>query len=500
MTYWEKRAIETVKRMEGRVKDAVPELMESFKAAQRDLQKEINSFYGRYAAENQITFAEAQKQLNFAELRAFRGNLKEYQALAKKSIGTYNLQLNNLSTKARITRLQALEFECDTVLQRLYQEMQENVNRAVTEVYTNQFYHSQYDIEQYTGFQHVFSKVSQAAIDRAIAAPVQGADISTRLWRQDVDTGFKIRQTLNQMFVTGKPPQDFAESLQKIIGKRDSEGNLTGKKYEAYRLLYNESSYASSQANLEAYRVDGIGEYEICAVLDLKTSQICRGQDSKHYPLDKAVVGETINPFHVNCRTTTIPYIEGLKTTRMARDLKTGKSVRVKKQSFHEWYQGNIDKYGEQFVKSEELKLKNERSDFTQYEKYKVLLGANAPKSFANFQELKYNHGEEYEGLKLSAKGRNHLQKQLAYIYSGEKQFIPQNALIKSVKTIAGKSTDVIIRAENRLITEHGGEKGEWLKCVGKVESDKYIFDVHWYELNKIQYETKLKYRKERKI
>lgn len=42
------------------------------------------------------------------------------------------------------------------------------------------------------------------------------------------------------------------------------------------------------------------------------------------------------------------------------------------------------------------------------------------------------------------------------------------------------------------------GKKGEWKKRIGKVESDKYIFDVHWYESDSKQYDVKLKYGKEK--
>ena len=39
-------------------------------------------------------------------------------------------------------------------------------------------------------------------------------------------------------------------------------------------------------------------------------------------------------------------------------------------------------------------KIRNQESDYEQYEKYKAVLGENAPKSFADFQELKYNSGD----------------------------------------------------------------------------------------------------------
>ena len=41
--------------------------------------------------------------------------------------------------------------------------------------------------------------------------------------------------------------------------------------------------------------------------------------------------------------------------------------------------------------------------------------------------------------------------------------------------------------------------ENEWAKMVATIKSDKYLFDVHWYEYDGIQYEMKLKFRKENK-
>jgi len=344
-SYWETRAADSIGRMESAANGAIPELVKSFEASKRDLIDQIEHFYARYAKDNKITLAEAQKVLSLTELRNFRGNLKEYERLARASIGTFDLQVANLSTKARITRLQALETQCDAILQALYQEQRRQIEGVAESVYTEQYYHRLFDIERYTGFQFEFSKPSAAAIKRVIAQPIYGADISQHLWRQDIDTGFKIRSTLNQMFVTGKPPQYFAEELQKAIGavRVDADGKVTGtgKKYEAYRLLYNESAHANGQADLDAYQEDGLDEYEFIATLDTRTTPECQEHDGKHYTVSEAVEGVNYPPLHVNCRSTTAPYIPDLKTTRMARDPVTGKSVRTTAKDYGEWREQN---------------------------------------------------------------------------------------------------------------------------------------------------------------
>ena len=101
--------------------------------------------------------------------------------------------------------------------------------------------------------------------------------------------------------------------------------------------------------------------------------------------------------------------------------------------------------------------------------------------------------------LRVQRKYQKSLQSQLAYVYNGEKQFIPAKSIFKNTKIIAGNGSKTELRVAEKLAKKYGGTASEWSKYVGKIESDKYIFDVHWYE-NKSgnQYEAKLKARKEK--
>lgn len=343
-SYWEQRAIDSIGRMESAVNGQIPDLVKAFEQARKDLNDIVFQFYARYAANNQISLSQAQKVLSLSELKDFRGSLKEYEKLAKEAIGTFNLEVENLSVKARVTRYEALLTQCDAILQELYQEQKKQIEGVAKDVYTSEYYHRLFDIEKYTGFQFQYAKLADSAIKKVIEQPVFGMDISEHLWRQDIDTGFRIRKILNNMFVTGKPAQEFAEQLQKQIGavRVDKDGHVTGtgKKYEAYRLLYNESAHAVNQAHLQAYRDDGLDEYEIVATLDKATCSICAPMDGKHFPVSKAVEGENHPSFHVNCRCTTAPYIEetaGNTYKRMARDPNTGKSVKTTARTYEEW-------------------------------------------------------------------------------------------------------------------------------------------------------------------
>ncbi|MEA5134644.1 MAG: minor capsid protein [Candidatus Fimivivens sp.] len=406
MTYWQQRVIDADVRKEQAIAKALPELLSHMQDARRSLEKEVNAFYTRYATNNKITLAEAQRVLSLSELADFKGDLKAFKKLAKQSIGTFNLQLENLSVKTRVTRLEALLAQCDAVLQNCYQQQKAAIEGAAGTLAQEQYLHALYDIEQYTGFQFPFSQLSNARISKMLQMPVQGVDISSSLWRQDFDTGYQIRRVLNNMFTTGRPPQDFAKELQRIIGRRDAEGNLIGKTYEAYRLLYNEASHVSEQAKLAAYEDDDIEELSIDTTLDSKTCSDCSPRDGKVIKVKDAVEGETVPPYHVYCRCTTVPHIPeaqgAFTSTRAARDPETGKTVRVKAESYEDWRVGLEKRIGADKLTAAEKMSRKESSDFRQYEKYKEILSKDAPKSFASFQDLKYNDIEKWVEVKAS--------------------------------------------------------------------------------------------------
>ena len=93
----------------------------------------------------------------------------------------------------------------------------------------------------------------------------------------------------------------------------------------------------------------------------------------------------------------------------------------------------------------------------------------------------------------------NYLQNKLNYIYYGEKNFIPKYTVFKNTpKSVAGKNTSKPLRVEKELIRKFGGKKGDWSKKVVKIESQKYVFDIHFYQKGKKQYMAKVKSRKER--
>ena len=267
----------------------------------------------------------------------------------------------------------------------------------------------------------------------------------------------------------------------------------------ATNLLMTEYSQFARLSNTDCLNDLGVEEYEIIETLDDHTyEKKCREMDKKHFTMNQLKVVINAPPFHNRCRGTKCPYFNNEFTAnikRAARNPGMGETVYVDDMSYTEWKDKFVKEKGKETWDYYEKSTKNKGADKEQYEKYKSVLDKNAPKSLEEFQKLKYTNGEKWDELKSEVKGKSWLQCQLQYNYNGEDLFIPDKTIIENSRTIAGKGSKTEIRVVDKLVSEFGGKPEDWKKRVSKIESDKYIFDVHWYELGRIQYDMKLKYR-----
>lgn len=69
-------------------------------------------------------------------------------------------------------------------------------------------------------------------------------------------------------------------------------------------------------------------------------------------------------------------------------------------------YEGWYDKYvitNKNYVAKQKM-LKNKSSDIKQYDKYRKILGKDTPRTFEDFQSLKYNDSKKWKSLKRKAR------------------------------------------------------------------------------------------------
>jgi len=300
-----------------------------------DIEKELSKFYARYAVENQISLAEAQKVLNTKELSEFRLSFEEYLAMAQiNTDGRYAKELANLSKKVQITRLQSLQAQIQMQLDGMYEKYQEETADILGSTYEANYYRSIYEINSKLGIGVDFALLNPELVEKAINFPWSGMSFSERIWGQKDRLVSNMQNVISQGLIQGK-------SIQKMtadISRRMEVGYA-----DAHRLIMTETSRVINQGTLDGYRKSLVVEmYEYLAELDVHTSDICRGLDGQKFKISDAEIGSNYPPTHPNCRSTTVAYFGDDSAARVARDF-TGQTYNVPAgMKYQEWYDTHV--------------------------------------------------------------------------------------------------------------------------------------------------------------
>ena len=121
--YWARR----MKNMEGALLDQsysyVENLDPQFRAAEAEIERQMSVWYRRFAANNDITLADAKRLLNSDELAEFRWTVEDYIKHGEENAltGAWMKELENASARVHISRLDALKIQLQQQAEPLFQ-------------------------------------------------------------------------------------------------------------------------------------------------------------------------------------------------------------------------------------------------------------------------------------------------------------------------------------------------------------------------------------------
>jgi SPP1 gp7 family putative phage head morphogenesis protein len=312
--YWKKRSEQIANTHFKKADDYILQLHLEYLEAQTSIQKDIEVFYSRFALNNTITLDEARRLLNSSQLSEFKMSLKEFTRKAKNNEnGKWERELNNVSYKVRISRLQSLQIQIRNHIEQLYSSQQNDTTGLLTDIYKETYHRNVYEIFKGIGTGIDFAKIDDKTLKTVLNTPWLGENYSSRIWHNKEKLIMELQTNLTQSFIRG----DSIEKTSKIIADR-----MGVSKRRATTLINTESANIASRATTDGYAASGVvDEYEILATLDLKTSDICRSMDGKVFKVSEREINVNAPPFHANCRTTTIPYFDdAVEEKRIARD------------------------------------------------------------------------------------------------------------------------------------------------------------------------------------
>jgi SPP1 gp7 family putative phage head morphogenesis protein len=329
--YWAERALNELLMGERSVLEYEDALLQAYTIALREIKKDIDAFFTRYAKQNKISYAEARKRLTTPELKEFQALVNRW--LHEARLGRWSFDyikyLEKLAGAKYVSRLEMLEADVRYQIELIEQRKHIDMTDLLSINYLAAYYERSYTLAHGAEIAVRFNAVSKAGVEKAIKTKWSQYNYSQTIWN-DRD---RLVRTLSTII-----PQSFSRGLSS-----NQLGDMIAKEMDASRnrgrtLARTEVNYVCNQADLDAYKIAQIQEYEYLATLDARTSEVCRGLDGTIHKVSHAKVGVNFPPMHPNCRSTTVPHFaDQVVEDRVARD-EDGRTIKVPRRMTQEQY------------------------------------------------------------------------------------------------------------------------------------------------------------------
>ena len=349
--YWKKRfeLLEQSQNQQGL--QCYADIEKQYRQAQKQIESQISVWYQRFAKNNNVTLTEAKRMLNAKELAELKWDVNQYIQYGEENAinGTWVKQLENASARFHISRLEALKLQVQQSVEVMFGNQLDSIDSTMRQVYRSGYYHTAFEIQKGVGVGWDFTTLDDKQISKVINRPwaADGKNFSERVWGNRQKLVNELNQTLTQNIILGKDPQ---KAIDDIARKMKTSKSAAG------RLVMTEEAFFNSAAQKDCFAELDVEQFEVVATLDSHTSDICREMDGKHFPMSQWEVGVTAPPFHVWCRSTTVPYFDDEFDSvgeRAARDEETGKTYYVPSDmTYKQWQKSFVqgDKTGLQKV------------------------------------------------------------------------------------------------------------------------------------------------------
>ncbi|MDM9589512.1 minor capsid protein [Pseudomonas asiatica] len=195
-----------------------------------------------------------------------------------------------------VARLRRTFVTIDKLIADEYELMSETLRRELGDLFV---YESEFT-SKLLGFDFSSSLVTEKLVESIVSNdPFDGKILGEWLDEQKLATQIKVKQTIRLGVLNGLSTGKIVDALYVEPGNP-----FVGARRNAEIMVRTASAHVTSQASLKTFERVGFGAYQLSAVLDSRTTPVCRALDGKVYKVtDK---GRKVPPFHPGCRTVMI--------------------------------------------------------------------------------------------------------------------------------------------------------------------------------------------------
>lgn len=319
--YWTERALQQEQNAQIVADRYMAQIGQSLADYKHQLVSEIEKFYARYAVDNKMTHAEAKQYLTDKERREFKHvTLERFREMALNP-DTPTPLLDALGYRHRISRKEALLAEIERLTAELYGKpdgIHDKVTEALSDVYIKGKIHQAKNLAHFGIIEKPILGVD--AVKHKMASNWSGKTFSTNVWGHEEATYKAISDILNKGLTGGWSIDRIARALSERTGVAY---------HRADTLVRTETTFYNNLATLDAIKELGGDHYEIVAVLDSRTSEICQSENHKVYSVKEYEPGRTAPPFHVRCRSTIRPAVKSDKKGKTDKTDRTEEAEQI---------------------------------------------------------------------------------------------------------------------------------------------------------------------------
>lgn len=199
-----------------------------------------------------------------------------------------------------VARLRKTFVTIDKLIADEYELMSETIKRELGDLFA---YESAFT-SKLLGFDFSNDMVTEKLVESIVSNdPFDGKILGEWLDEQKLATQIKVKQTIRLGVLNGLSSSKIVDALYAEPGNP-----FLGAKRNAEIMVRTASAHVTSQASLKTFERVGFGQYQLSAVLDSRTTPVCRALDGKIYNVSDK--GRKVPPFHPGCRTVMIAVTE----------------------------------------------------------------------------------------------------------------------------------------------------------------------------------------------
>ncbi|MDF2884732.1 MAG: Phage minor capsid protein 2 [Clostridiaceae bacterium] len=314
---------------------------------------------------------------------------------AKGNVSTYQKSLLNQVLKILSDLDNEAKKWADNVIPSYYKQ---GIDEAIQELK---------DLGQDVNLNNNFSQIHQGAIQAIMdscygdlhdANNYVGRHIQDTIRQAGID---EVTQKFAQGFTVKQCKQNIVNKLISggINGIKDKRGRNIS--LDAYASTVARSTTREATNKATTNQLTGLG-YDLVKVSSHATTcPLCSvyqgrvysisGKNPNYPPLDTAFSGDYAN-IHPNCRHVLMPYIPELDDNADSLQEYSNRPFEIAEKD-----KNAIDNYNKQQTEKRQL-----RADRDQYQRYKLAMPNDAPKSFANFRQMKKANSNKFQELQSS--------------------------------------------------------------------------------------------------